>query len=233
MQAINHTKKTIMKKTLIYISVLLVFGSGACIKNELKTWNGVLAEVDLAAWNANAAGLTYPLITRVPAANRALTAGCPDSTLRRYSGTIQVRINLVGAQSGKDETIGYKLFDSPVATTTFPATLGFTCTVPPPASSCRQLPMVDAAPTTNNTGSCTPNNTPLPVSNAVAGTHYSALSGQVTIPKGTSFGYITIQVLNPGVSVREARFIGIRLDSTGTVRPSPNYDRVGLLIDQR
>jgi len=205
-----------MKKTLIYISVLLLFGSGACIKNELTTWNGVLAEVDLAAWNANGAGLTYPLVTRIPAANRALTSGCPDSTLRRYAGTIQVRVNLVGAQSGKDETVGYTVFSTPVATAAFPATITANAGLGCPAA---QTPSAAAAT--------------LNVVDAVSGTHYAALSGKVTIPKGSSFGFISIQVLNAGATAGQARFLGIRLDSTGTVRPSPNYDRAGLLIDQR
>lgn len=225
-----------MKKTIIYISFLVIVSFVACIKNELKTYKDApQAEIDLAAWNANGAGLTYPLINRVPAANRALTAGCPDSTLRRYSGAIQVRVNLIGAQSDKDETVGYKLFSTPVDSTTFPATLGFTCAVPPPASTCRQLPMTDAAPTptTSNFGSCTLNFSRLAVFDAVAGVHYTALSGTVTIPKGSSFGYINIQVLNPGVSVRQARFIGIELDATGSIKPAVNYNKTGLLIDQR
>src|SRR6185436_16861548 len=161
-----------MRKTLLYLFLFLVYGSISCIKNDLPTWNGKLAEIDLAAWNANGAGLTYPLITRVPAANRALTAGCPDSTLRRYSGSIQVRVNLVGAQSGSDETVGYTVFSSPVPTIAFPATIvanaGLGCPTP-------QSPAAGAAT--------------LNVLDAVSGTHYSALSGKVTIPKGTSFGY--------------------------------------------
>jgi len=59
------------------------------------------------------------------------------------------------------------------------------------------------------------------------------LSGKVTIPANSSFGYIDITILNPGPTAGQARFIGIQLDSTGTVLPSPNYNKVGLVIDQR
>lgn len=206
-----------MKKTLIYISLLIIIGSVACVKNELKTFKDTpLAEIDLAAWNANGAGLTYPLITRIPAANRALTAGCPDSTLRRYAGTIQVRINLIGAQSANDETVGYKIFGTPVTTIAFPATISANA-----ALGCASAQTPSAAAATLN------------VADAVAGTHYTALSGKVTIPKGSSFGYISIPILNAGATASQARFIGIQLDSSGSIRPSVNYGKVGLFIDQR
>jgi hypothetical protein len=205
-----------MKKTLIYVFLFVLFGSGACIKNDLKTWNGELAEIDLAAWNANGPGLTYPFVTRIPAANRALTTGCPDSTLRRSAGTIQVRINLVGAQSGNDETVGYTIFNSPITTIAFPATIAANTGLGCPAA---QTPAAASAT--------------LNVADAVSGTHYAALSGKVTIPKGTSFGYISIPVLNPGATAGQARFIGIQLDSTGSVKPSVNYNKVGLFVDQR
>src|SRR5262245_57460707 len=113
-----------MKKIFYYLIVLLVFGLGACIKNDKVTWQGKLAEIDLAVWNANGPGMTYPFVTRIPAANRALTTGCPDSTLRRYAGSISVRVNLVSAQSAQDETVGYTIFTSPVTTVSFPATIG-------------------------------------------------------------------------------------------------------------
>lgn len=206
-----------MKKIIVYISFLIIIGFVACVKNDLKTFTDApQAEIDLAAWNANGAGLTYPLITRIPAANRALTAGCPDSTLRRYAGTIQVRVNLIGAQSGNDETVGYKIFGTPVSTIAFPATIpanaGLGCaTAQTPSAAAATLNVVDA----------------------VAGTHYTALSGKVTISKGSSFGYITIPILNAGATASQARFIGIELDATGSIKPAVNYGKVGLLIDQR
>jgi hypothetical protein len=73
----------------------------------------------------------------------------------------------------------------------------------------------------------------LTVQNAVSGTHYTALSGLCTIPKDSSFGYINIQILNAGATAGQARFLGIQLDSSGTLKPNPNYNKIGLTIDQR
>jgi hypothetical protein len=74
----------------------------------------------------------------------------------------------------------------------------------------------------------------LAVSTAVLGTHYSITNtgNKITIPANSSFGYLTINLLNPGVSTG-SRFIGVKLDSTGTVLPSVNYMRLGIIVDQR
>jgi len=205
-----------MKKIFYFLFLLLLFAAGSCIKNKLVTWNGAVAEIDLTAWNANGPGVTYPFITRVPAANRALTSTCPDSTLRRYAGTIKVRINLVGGHSSKDETVGYTIFNSPVTTVAFPATIGASASLGCPTA---QTPAAGAAT--------------LNVLDAVAGTHYAALSGTVTIPKDSSFGYINIQILNPGPTAGQARFLGIQLNNNGSLKQSVNYSQVGLFIDQR
>jgi hypothetical protein len=206
-----------MKKIIAYTFIFFLFGLSACIKNDLKTWQGKLAEVDAASWNANAAGLTYPILTRVVPDNRTISTTA-DSTLRRWSRTTRVRVNLVGAQSGQDETVGYKVFGTPAGITSvaFPATLLFTSA---PGTPGRQEPAQPAAT--------------LSVSDAIVGTDYTALSGKVTIPKGSSFGYIDIQILNAGATAGQSRFLGIRLDSTGTLMPSVNYNTTGLIIDQR
>jgi hypothetical protein len=206
-----------MKKIFFYLSIVFFVVLSGCIKNKLVTWTGAVAELDAATWNANGPGQTYPFITRIPNFNRALTSGCPDSTLRRYAGTIRVRVNLVGPHSSSDQTVGYTVFNSPVTTVSFPVTIPANATLGCPTA---QTPSAAA-------------NAALPVINAVAGTHYAALSGKVTIPKDSSFGYINIQILNPGVSATQAAFLGIRLDSTGTLRPSVNYREIGLFIDQR
>jgi len=197
-----------MKKIGIY-SLLIIFLAGiisSCIKNEDVVYTVRLAEIDAASWNANAASVTYPILTRAVPENRAIVTSV-DSTLRRVSGLTKVRINLVGQQSGKDEIVGYKIFSTPITTIAFPATIT------------GQTPSAAAAT--------------LAVSDAVAGTHYTALSGKVTIPANKSFGYIEIPILNPGPTAGQARFIGIQLDSTGTLLPSPNYNKLGLVIDQR
>ena len=226
-----------MKKIQLYVLFLFVLiGSINCIKNKLQTWTGVVTEIDAASWNANGPGVTYPFIVRIPVAGRAAATSCPDSTLRRYSGSFQIRINLVSAHSSKDETVGYEIFTKPVDSVAFPQTLGYSCAIPVPTSTCRQIPMMDGSPSGTfpaPPNSCVLNNARLAVFDAVAGTHYSALSGTVTIPKDSSFGYINIQILNPGISRNEARFLGIRLNSSGSIKPSQNYKEIGLFIDQR
>jgi hypothetical protein len=196
-----------MKRNLLVFITTMSMAFVGCIKNDPVLYTDNRAEIDQNVWNANAAGQTYPNLVRVPAMNRAVASS--DSTLRRTAGTIRVRINLTGPPFNTDQTVGYTTFNAPSTLTTaaFPAT----------ASG--QTPAAPAGT--------------LAVMNAVAGTHYAALSGKVTIPKDSSFGYINIQILNPGPTAGQARFLGIRLDSTGTVLPSVNYRTLGLLIDQR
>lgn len=193
-----------MKRVFLILGAITFFLS-SCIKNDPVLFTGQAAEIDQAVWNANAAGLTYPILTRTPAENRPVTTA--DSTLRRTAGTIRVRVNQVGPQSSKEETVGYKLFASPVTSVSFPAT----------ASG--QTPAAAAGT--------------LSVINAVAGTHFTQVSGKVTIPANSSFGYITIPVLNAGPTSGQAVFIGIELDETGTIKPSVNYSKLGLILDQR
>lgn len=197
-----------MKKIGLYFFLVIILTTviAGCIKNNDTVYVSRLAEIDAASWNANAAGVSYPILTRRVPDNRALSTSV-DSTLRRLNGSTRVRINLIGQQSDKDETVGYKIFSSPITSISFPATIS------------GQTPSAAAAT--------------LAVSDAVAGTHYTTLAGKVTIPAKSSFGYIDISILNPGATAGQARFLGIQLDSSGSVLPSPNYNRVGLVIDQR
>jgi hypothetical protein len=181
------------------------FSLTACIKIELPEFTDGIAEIDATSWNANAAGLTYPIITRKPAFGRAVNTS--DSTLRRYAQTIQIRVNLVGEQSNADRTLTYETFTSPITTVSMPATIS------------GQTPSAPAAT--------------LAVSDAVAGTHYQALSGTVTIPANSSFGIITVNILNPGPTAGSARFLGIRITDGGSLKASTNYSQLGLIIDQR
>ena len=195
-----------MKKlsNILFIGLALFLSS--CIKQLDKKYEGpTVAELDAAVLNSNTTGVTYPILTRQ--ARHGVPVATSDSTIRRLSGTFRLRVNLVGPQSGTDQTVGYKIFNSPITTVSFPAT---------PSGQ------------TPSQGSGT-----LTVSNAVAGTHFTALSGTVTIPAKSSFGFIEIPIRNAGAAAGQARFIGIQLDSTGTVKPNPNYARIGVVIDQR
>jgi hypothetical protein len=195
-----------MKKLNIILSFCTLILFSSCIKQLEKTYTShPVAEIDAAVLNANSVNVTYPIISRVLPEGRPFSTTL-DSTLRRLSGNVKVRINLVGPQSENDQTVGYTLFSSPITTFAFPATIT------------GQTPSRAAAT--------------LNVSDALAGTHFTALSGKATIPAKSSFGYITIPML-PNSAATEARFIGIKLDSTGTVLPSLNYRQLGLVIDQR
>ena len=196
-----------MKKHSIYLLAgiaALVFSS--CIKQIDKTFQGAtVVEVDATPLNSVATGQTYPILTRI--ARHGIPVATADSTLRRLNGTVRIRLNLVGHQTGADQTIGYKLFSTPIATIAFPAT------------ATGQTPSRVAAT--------------LAVSNGVAGTHFTALSGLCTIPANSSFGYIDVAILDPGATAGQSRFLGIQLDSTGSLKPNPNYNKLGLVIDQR
>jgi hypothetical protein len=194
-----------MKRTsLLYIAVALLLGS--CIKQLDKKYTGPTnVEIDPTVLNSNTTGVTYPILTRHPL--EGIPIATADSTIRRISKTVRIRVNLVGPQSDKQETVGYKVFASPITTISFPATA------------------TGQTPTTSS-GTLT-------VSTAVAGTHYSNLNGLITIPAKSSFGYLDIPILNAGASAGQARFLGIQLDSTGTVKPNPNYNKIGIVIDQR
>ena len=201
-----------MKKILFYLLLVTFIGLSGCIKNDLVVFTGRQAEIDATSWNANAAGLTYPILGR---AGYGRVANSQDSTFRRFPQTYQLRINMIGPQSAKDETVGYNTFTSPITSFSMPATGSCTTCTP----TWTQTPAAAAATLT--------------VSDAVAGTHYAALSGTVTIPANTSFGFINIQILNPGPTAGQGRFLGIQLNNNGTVKAALNYSQVGLVIDQR
>lgn len=194
-----------MKKNFLYLTIA-AFTFSSCIKQMDKTFQGkTVVEIDATPLNSNAVGVNFPILTRVVPEGRPVAT--VDSTIRRFAGTVRVRVNLVGPQSDKDETVGYKVVGSPVASVAFPVT------------ATGQTPSAPAATLT--------------ISDAIAGTHYTALPGKVTIPAKSSFGYINVQVLNAGSAAGQARYIGIKLDSTGSLMPSVNYLQLGLAIDQR
>lgn len=211
-----------MKKLGLYTLIIaLIFSFGNCVKNDDAIFTGSLAELDATTWNPNSFGVTYPILNRTPPEGRAVTTACPDSTIRRLSGTIRLRINMVGPQSSKDETVGFKTFSSPLTdSVSFPGSLTATQRNAINGQSCPQSPATVAGL--------------VGVTDAVAGTHYNIPSGnKITIPANSSFGYIDIQILNTGTTKSSARFLGIELDESGTVKPNPNYNKIGLLIDQR
>lgn len=188
------------------VSMSGLFLLTSCVKQLEKAYTGpTVVEIDAAPLNSNFTGVTYPILTRIPA--DGIPVRTVDSTLRRFSGTVKLRVNLVGPQVNQEQTIGYKIFSSPITSISFPATAAGQT----PATAAGTLSIVDA----------------------LAGTHFTALSGKCTIPANSSYGFINIPVLNVAATAGQGRFLGIQLDSTGTLRPNPNYNRIGLVIDQR
>lgn len=169
-----------MRKILFSIAGLAAFFLNSCIKNDPVLVQDTHVELDAAAWNANAAGKTYPILTRVPAQGAATPTSQPSIT--RTSGSFNVRVNLVGAQKSTPTNFTYT---------------------------------VDAANST-----------------AIAGTHYTAFSGTGTIPADSSFGIITVNVLNPGVSSSTPAVLVLQLTDNDTYKASVNYAKVGLSISQ-
>jgi len=124
-----------MKRIFFIITIAAAFVLNGCIKNEDVIWKGSQIEFDAAIWNSNGAGLTYPILTRVPAQGTATGSGQP--TLTRTSGSVQIRVNLVGAQRSSPTNFTYQVvgaestavagthYTAPSGTGTIPANSSF------------------------------------------------------------------------------------------------------------
>lgn len=170
-----------MKKFALYFSSLVLLASTftGCIKQDDKTFKGLVAEFDAAVLNSPAVGKTFPILTRVPIYGVAVSTANPLIT--RTSGTIKFRVNLVGAQS----------------------------------SSARTIPVSVVAGETT----------------AVDGTHYT-ISNTITIPANSSFGELTVNVINPGTSSTTPRIVVFELGDGSEIKASANYKRLGISIAQ-
>jgi hypothetical protein len=181
MQVIKKTKQKIMRKLFLTIAIAITVFLTGCIKNDLKVWTGSKIEFDAASWNANAAGLTYPIVTRVPAYGAAVNTTNSPTLLNRTTGSFLLRVNLVGPQLKTDTQFTFQVSSSE--------------------------------------------------STAVQGTHYTALTGTGTIPANSSFGYITVNVLNPGATSGSVILV-LQLTDNSNFKASVNYAKVGLSIAQ-
>jgi hypothetical protein len=83
--------------TTLILAIATVSLLGSCVKNELTVFTAPVAEFDAASWNANAAGLSFPILTRVPGYGRAASTADPLLT-RTSPGIKKFRVNLVGQQ---------------------------------------------------------------------------------------------------------------------------------------
>ena len=66
---------------------------------------------------------------------------------------------------------------------------------------------------------------------AESGTHFTT-TGTFTIPAKSSFGEVTINIVNPGVSSTSPREVHIELTGNTKVLPSENYKRIAIRISQ-
>ncbi len=68
---------------------------------------------------------------------------------------------------------------------------------------------------------------------AVAGRHFKTLPATVKIPANSSFGELSVEVLNPGTSSSTPVDLNITISGgTNNVKPSENYKTIGLRISQ-
>lgn len=100
--------------TTFILAIATVSLLGSCVKNELPVFTAPVAEFDAATYNANAAGLSFPILTRVPGYGRAASASDPLLT-RTSPGIKKFRVNLVGQQM-PTETEVYVIMNSVTST---------------------------------------------------------------------------------------------------------------------
>jgi hypothetical protein len=100
--------------TTLLLAIATVSLLGSCVKNELPVFTAPVAEFDAASWNANAAGLSFPILTRVPGYGRPTSATDPLLT-RTSPGIKKFRVNLIGQQLST-ETEVYVIMNSVTST---------------------------------------------------------------------------------------------------------------------
>jgi hypothetical protein len=98
-----------MKKTIIQTLFIIatMFSLTGCIKQDNILIKELQVEFDAASWNARGAGVTYPIITRLPPYGMPLAA--TDPLITRASGTIRFRVNLIGAQQATQQTLNFSV----------------------------------------------------------------------------------------------------------------------------
>lgn len=102
--------KKLALSTFIFIATL--FTMVGCIKQNDLTFKGLQVEFDAASWNARGAGVTWPVLSRVPPYGMPVVnapAASADPLITRTSGTIRFRVNLIGAQQSTAQTINYSV----------------------------------------------------------------------------------------------------------------------------
>lgn len=192
-----------MYKKVIVYSLFVAAVFSSCIKSKDVVFEKNLAELDVASFNTVFGTLTYPFITRQPTAAGRAIVTAADPFITRASGTATFRINLIGKQRSGSSTVKYKIF-------TVGTSVGATVTYAAPVSG--TLTTFDGA----------------------SGTHYTdAGNGTCTIPANSSFGTITFNIINSGVSANQTALVGIELLDGGDIAISANYSKMAFAISQK
>lgn len=195
----------ILKQFFVLLFVV-VAGTG-CIKQEQPVFIENIAEFDAASFNATFGANLFPYLIRQNATfGRAVLS--TDAFITRTSGSVTLRVNMTGAQRSMPTTVRYQTFAV--------GNLLGTGTGPTPAGT--------------TTYSSTMINTNI---EGVAATHYTGGSGTLTIPANSSFGVITIPIVNSGTSANTTTLVGLELIAGGDLKPSLNYNKVVFGINQR
>ena len=113
-----------MKKLLSIIAITGTLFINGCIKNDPVIWQGLSAEFDATSWNSDAVGVNYPVLAQISPFGRIVrtentlcNATVVDTFITRTTGSMTIRVNLVGPQASVDREVGYKLFS---VVTSFP-----------------------------------------------------------------------------------------------------------------
>ncbi len=195
-----------MRKIFFSLSLLSAFIISGCIKNDPVLVTGTRVEFDAATYNAPNVGVTYPLLLRQPLDG---TSGGSGNAIIRTTTKVTFRINLVGAQRSVPTVVNYKAFNvGTAAGTTITYSIAPLVGVPP-------VPKI------------------VPVADAISGVHYSPLSGTVTIPATSSFGFIEVLIINGGTDINETRILGLEILDGPDYEANDNYSKVAFAISQR
>ena len=111
------------KKIFIYIGIAsLMLSFTSCIKQLDKNFSGdSVVEFDIAVLNSSTPPYAYHVASRVAQFGLPITTA-NSPALTRASGSIKLRVNLVGPQRDTDETISYRVLTDITPTT--PSLLG-------------------------------------------------------------------------------------------------------------
>lgn len=174
-----------MKKIAFIIFIVASFFS-SCTKETKTIYEAqTYVEFDANVFNAPIAPYAYTVVTRIVPYGYASATTYPLIT--RASGTIKLRVNLVGPVSGSDVEIPYTVLTNPT-----------------PVS---------------------------PNALAVEGTHFTT-GRTMRIPANSTYGEITITILNPGVSSSTLREVHLQLENSNTVKAATTYNKIAVRISQ-